>query len=254
MLYQTQHSMKADLVTIETGTNLTFPAHIHSSLELIMINEGEILLTVGKNKLSLREGDSALIFPNQIHEFQTPKSSRHTLCIFSPQLVKAYAKVFESKIPLCNKFNLDKFYQEKISNVSDKNSTIELKGILYSICAEFDKGAQYESNVSDKKNLLFTIFKFVEENFSGECSLHALAEKTSYNYVYLSKHFTRCTGLSYTEYVNRYRINESCYLLKNTNRTMLDIAYECGFDCLRSFNRNFKKIMGITPTEYRQGI
>jgi YesN/AraC family two-component response regulator len=246
--------MKADLVTIEKGSNLTFPSHIHSSFELVMVNEGEILLTVGKNQYVLREGDSALIFPNQIHEFQTQKSSKHTLCIFSPQLVKAYAKVFENKIPICNKFNLDKFYQNKVLEISDKSSSVALKGILYSVCAEFDKKAEYESNISDKKNLLFTIFKFVEENFSGECSLHALAEKTSYNYVYLSKHFTRCTGISYTEYVNRYRINEACYLLTNTSRTMLDIAYECGFDCLRSFNRNFKKIMGITPTDYRQGI
>ena len=250
MLYQTQHSMKADVVTIEKGNNLNFPAHIHSSLEIIMIDEGEMILTVGKNKLTLEKGECALIFPNQIHEFKTPKSSKHTLCIFPTQLVRAYAKIFENKIPVCNKFTLDKFYQEKILTLSEKSSTVELKGILYSVCAEFDKCAEYENNVTDRKNLLFTIFKFVEENYAGQCSLNILAEKTAYNYVYLSKYFSKCTGISYTEYVNRYRINEACYLLKNTSRTMLDIAFECGFDCLRSFNRNFKKIMGITPTEY----
>ena len=135
--------------------------------------------------------------------------------------------------------------------IDNNKSTIELKGLLYSICAEFDKNAEYIEFNGDKKNLLFKIFKFVEDNFKGECSLYDLAKETTYNYVYLSKHFSKNTGITYTEYVNRYRVNEASYLLMNTNRTMLDIAYECGFDCLRSFNRSFKNVMGMSPSEYK---
>jgi YesN/AraC family two-component response regulator len=244
--------MKADLVRYEDGSNLNFPSHIHSSFEIVVITKGELQIILNDKEETLREGECALIFPNQIHAFKTEKSSQHMICIFSPQLVRAYGKIFDFKVPKRNKFVLDKFYQDKIREIKDITNTMELKGILYSICAEFDKQAEYVEAKADKNNLLFTIFKFVEENYAKECSLYSLADKTSYNYVYLSKHFSKCTKMTYTEYVNRYRINEACYLLINTNNTMLDIAYECGFDCLRSFNRNFKKIMGVSPTEYKE--
>lgn len=251
MLYQTQHSVRADYVTLEAGNDLNFPTHIHSSFEVIIATKGEMEITIAGNQYIVKAGESVLIFPNQIHEIKTQKSSSHMLCIFSPQLVRAYSKIFEAKIPKNNKFILDKFYIDKIEQINNKKSTIELKGLLYSVCAEFDKGAEYIDFKGDKMNLLFKIFKFVEENYTGECSLYNLAKETTYNYVYLSKHFSKNTGITYTDYVNRYRVNEASYLLTNTSRTMLDIAYECGFDCLRSFNRSFKKIMGLSPSEYR---
>lgn len=249
MLYQTQHSVRADNVTLEQGDNLSFPTHIHGSFEVIIVTAGEMSVTVANNHYTLKKGESVLVFPNQIHEIKTEISSSHMICIFSPQLVRAYSKVFEAKIPKSNKFHLDNFYISKLKEIN-KKSTIELKGILYSICAEFDNNAEYIDFNGDKKNLLFKIFKFVEENYRGECSLNDLAKEITYNYVYLSKHFSKNTGLTYTEYVNRYRVNEASYLLVNTSRSMLDIAYECGFDCLRSFNRSFKRFMGVTPSEY----
>ena len=105
---------------------------------------------------------------------------------------------------------------------------------------------------SDKQNLLLNIFDFVAKNYKTDCSLYELAKETTYSYVYLSKLFSKSIGISYTEYVCRFRINEACYLLANTNSSVLDIAYECGFDCLRSFNRSFKSVMGITPSAYKK--
>lgn len=252
MLYQTQHSIRADKITIERGSNLSFPAHIHSSFELIITMSGEMEITVSDNHYTLKQGECVLIFPNQIHEIQTKSSSEHLICIFSTHLVRAYSKIFETKIPKSNKLDLDKFYIDKVSKINKESTSMELKGLLYSVCAEFDKSAEYIDFKGDKRNLLFKIFKFVEENYKGECSLNDLAKETTFNYVYLSKHFSKNTGLTYTEYVNRYRVNEACYLLDNTSRSMLYIAYECGFDCLRSFNRSFKKYMGLSPSEYRK--
>ncbi|MBR2296412.1 MAG: helix-turn-helix transcriptional regulator, partial [Clostridia bacterium] len=150
------------------------------------------------------------------------------------------------------KFYLNDFYIDKISRFDKKKSLLELKGLLYSICGEFDKNAEYTKFKGDDQNLLLKIFNFVAENYKGKCTLYELARRTNYSYVYLSKHFSKNTGISYTEYVCRFRINEACYLLTSTSNTVLDIAYECGFDCLRSFNRSFKSITGISPSEYRK--
>lgn len=252
MLYQTQHSVLADKVTLEKGVNLDFPTHIHNSFELIIAKKGKIEITVAGKQYMAFGNECVLVFPNQLHEIKATDYAEHRILIFSPQLVRAYSKKFEAKVPKNNGFKLDDFYIDKITKLDDKKSMVELKGLLYSVCGEFDNGAEYIDFKGDGQNLLFKIFNFVSENYKGKCSLYELANETTYNYVYLSKHFSKNTGISYTEYVTRYRINEACYLLMNTNGTMLDIAYESGFDCLRSFNRSFKAIIGIPPSKYRR--
>jgi AraC-like DNA-binding protein len=251
MLYQTQHSITTDKVTLEAGNNLNFPDHIHNSFEIIIATEGEMTVTVLGNEYTISGNECVLVFPNQLHEIKAKPHANHAILIFSPQLVKEFCKKCEARLPKSNKFCLDSFYIDKITNLNDKMSYIELKGLLYTLCGEFDKYADYTEFNSDKHNLLFKIFKFVAENYKKNCYLYQLSDEINYSYVYLSKHFLKHTGVSYTEYVCHFRINEACYLLKSTNRTVLDIAYECGFDCLRSFNRNFKSTMGITPTKYR---
>ena len=252
MLYQAQHSIIADKVTLESDNDLNFPDHLHNSFEIIIAKEGEMEVTVSDNKYIVSKNKCVLIFPNQLHAIKTENHARHIILIFPPQLVKAFSKKFEAFVPKSNEFILNDFYIDKIASVNSKTSNIELKGLLYSICGEFDKNAEYIEFTHPEQNLLFEIFNFVSNNYKGNCSLYELSKKTAYNYVYLSRHFSKSTGISYTEYVCRFRINEACYLLSNTNNTMLNIAYECGFDCLRSFNRSFKSTIGVSPSEYRK--
>jgi AraC-like DNA-binding protein/quercetin dioxygenase-like cupin family protein len=252
MLYQTQHSITTDKVTLEAGNNLNFPDHIHNSFEIIIATEGEMTVTVLGNEYTISGNECVLVFPYQLHEIKTQSHAKHTILIFSPQLVRAFSKKIENQMPKSNKFVLNEFYIDKITTLNKEEDSILLKGLLYSICAEFDKTAKYIESKDNKQDLLLKIFNFVSKNYKTNCSLYELSKGTSYNYVYLSKHFSKRTGISYTEYVCRFRINEACYLLLNTSSTMVDIAYECGFECLRSFNRSFKSIIGISPSEYRK--
>lgn len=252
MFYQSQHSFDADAVKFESNVDYNFPAHLHNNFEFIKVTSGEMEVSVDKVTYSMKEGDCLLVFPNQVHKFVTPEHSSHFLCIFSPKLVQAYSVSFVDKLPVSNIFKLDDFYVRKLEELKDNYSIIEIKGLLYSICGAFDKTAEYRDKGEDKDQLLSKIFAFVDMNFSGECSLAELAEHTSYHYVYLSKYFKSCVGISFTDYVNRYRINEACYLFRNNpKQTILQTAFDCGFDSLRTFNRNFKRIMGVTPSQYQ---
>ena len=67
-----------------------------------------------------------------------------------------------------------------------------------------------------------------------------------------SRYFRQTVGISYSEYVIQYKISRACYLLQNSEATILDISSDCGFNSLRSFNRNFRLQLGIPPAEYRR--
>ena len=68
---------------------------------------------------------------------------------------------------------------------------------------------------------------------------------------YFCKSFRKHTGIHFTDYVSRLRIERSKELLINPNLRVSEIAYEVGFQSLTHFNRVFRRIVGKSPSDYR---
>lgn len=249
MFYEFKHLGSPDYLKIERGTDFSFPAHLHQCFEIIVIRSGEMTVTVDERTFVLGAGEALLTFPNQIHALSSAESS-HFLCIFSPRLVQAYASKVSNKLPQNNKFRPDAYLVAALERLEVASSSVERKGVLYSLCAQFDRTAVYDQKPFKNETLLYRIFSFVEEHFGGDCSLSALSKKTGYDYAYLSRYFKRCTGLSFNAYVTQFRLSHACYLLENTSDAVLQCALDSGFVSLRNFNRCFKAYLGLTPTQY----
>lgn len=251
MFYQNQHFGISEYFCKETGENFSFPSHIHHSFEFIAILEGNMTVTVGETDYELSKGEGVLIFPEQIHSLKSEKS-KHSLVIFSPDIVSAYSRKYASKIPFQNKINIPEYLISQFLDIDEASSVIKKKAILYGICSLLDETAEYVEKRGGEHRLLHDIFNFVENNYNKKYDLNTLGHKLGYNGTYLSRYFKEVTGISYTLYVNRYKINKACYLLKNTDKTILECACDCGYASLRNFNRNFKSIIGQSPKEYRK--
>ncbi len=256
MIYQIENSMQGDAIEIMRAKTVSFPPHMHNSFEFVAVTSGCMQIAVDDGKLyELRDGEAILIFPNQLHEFIGDGSGEYIFVIFSASFVEAYSSVFLSSVPIDNRLSAPEYHIKKISDILDsagEKKRLSLKATFYSLCADFDENATYEPKKFTNHTLIAQIFEFVEKNYKKDCSLAALAAHTGYHYVYLSRCFKEYIGISFVEYVGRYRINEAKRLLTETALSVLSIAYECGFNSLRSFNRTFKDENGITPTEYRR--
>ena len=251
MIYEFQHFGSSEYFRKEAGKNLNFPNHLHQSFEVVTILSGSTNITIDNKLHRLHPNDSVLIFPNQIHSFEC-NECEHLLYIFSPELVKSFSTKTSKKIPINNFFKLDNYFLDAYKKLSENDSKIKKKGMLYLICASFDEQAEYVEKCNEDKNLLHTIFNFVETNYDKDCSLEHLSLKTTYSYSYLSRYFKNTVGISFNAYVNQYRISKACYILTNSNCSILQCALECGYNSLRSFNRNFMSILSVSPKEYRE--
>ena len=250
MFYQTEHIGTADYFKIEQKENFSFPPHLHQSFELILIDFGEMLVTIDDTPYLLHQNESVLIFPDQIHSLNST-SSQHTLFIFSPQIIQAFFTEKSGKLPTKNAFSLPPYVISSLRALTPQSSKLEMKGTLYSVCALFDQQTDFFEVESTKKNLLVNILYYIEKNFAGDCSLTTLSAGVGYNPEYISRFFSRKMGMSYNHYVNSRRLNHAAHLLTNTDDTCLHCALDSGYTSLRSFNRNFKVHFGITPREYR---
>jgi AraC-like DNA-binding protein/putative methionine-R-sulfoxide reductase with GAF domain len=102
------------------------------------------------------------------------------------------------------------------------------------------------------KSKLDQIVNYLEENYSSEISREALAYSVGMSPNYMSKLFNEYTGKKISIFINELRIKDAEHKLSATEENIIDIAYSVGFESLRTFNRVFLHLKGLTPKEYRE--
>jgi AraC-like DNA-binding protein len=92
----------------------------------------------------------------------------------------------------------------------------------------------------------------ITENVAQSITAAEVAADLGMSESRFSRFFRRATGNTYTDFVNRVRINRACQLLMNSDRYITNICYEVGFNNVANFNRRFLEIKGVTPSEFRK--
>ena len=96
--------------------------------------------------------------------------------------------------------------------------------------------------------------QFINEHQTEELSLDQVATAVHTSKFYFCKMFKKATGINFTDYLSRVRTERAKNLLLNPNLRVSEIAYEVGFQSLTHFNRVFKRILGRSPTSYREQL
>jgi AraC-like DNA-binding protein len=96
--------------------------------------------------------------------------------------------------------------------------------------------------------------KFITEHYAEDLSLGQVAKAVNASPFYFCNMFKKITGVNFTDFLSRVRIEHAKNLLLNQNLRVSEIAFEVGFQSLTHFNRVFKKIIGQSPTEYRSRL
>jgi len=96
------------------------------------------------------------------------------------------------------------------------------------------------------------IHEFLMKNYQNEIDLEEVADIVHMAPASVCRFFKSSTGLTVFEYLNKIKIEYACQLLLNTDLNIVDISYDCGFNNLSHFNKQFKKFIGKTPTQFRK--
>lgn len=95
---------------------------------------------------------------------------------------------------------------------------------------------------------------WIMENYRRELQLSEILDMVQMSKASFSRHFLKCTGVSFSQFVNQVRISNASRLLHVTEESICSIAFETGFSNLSNFNRIFRKLKGKSPSDYRKGI
>ena len=94
--------------------------------------------------------------------------------------------------------------------------------------------------------------QFIEDHQAEPLSLGRIAQVANISRHYFCKMFKKATGINFTDYLSRVRVEKSKALLLNPNSRISETAFACGFQSMTNFNREFKRIVGRSPTQFRK--
>jgi AraC-type DNA-binding domain-containing proteins len=259
-------------LSIYLNTDFNYRAHWHTEFELIYVESGSIYIGINNDRRKLVEGDVALCTAGDIHYYDSSdSSSKIILLVFKPEFFG-----FTANWPDTHRF-LSPFIQK---GDLDTENLVKIRAILLCILEEMNtKGDFFElfvkadinelcalilryfstSNPNEKNPVktysrlksLQEILVYIENNFTEDISLELLSEKFNMDSFNLSKAFNSITGCSLKTYINTLRVSKAESIILSSKKPLIDIAVDCGFNSIRTFNRAFKTIKGYVPSSLR---
>jgi len=165
---------------------------------------------------------------------------------------------FKKATQFCTKWGLDvsrevlrkAYFSGKVVSQKEHESAVKLLSIFAQHLAMLSNQVFIQQENAEPP-VITKARAYIHEHQTEEIKLGQVAKAVNMSSYYFCKMFKKVTGINFTDYVARIRIEKSKNLLLNPNLRISEIAFEVGFQSLTHFNRVFKKILGQSPTEYR---
>ena len=250
-----------------------FPIHTQSDWELVYILRGRGTFIIGNRSQPFAENEGFLIPPDMLHGWifdRSPGNEVEDICfVFKKELFKELSIIFpemgmpgylENKRQAAFKLRgglLNRVKRELLEMLhADVPEQLSIVVRLLALLSRSDELNSTEVGFpvkkSDKK--LQQIETYVSLNYTHNISIDDIATLVHMNRSSFCAFFKRTKGISFTGYLNAYRIDMACRLLTATDRTVSEIAYATGFNNLSHFCRTFLKYKGMSPSKYRRNI
>lgn len=230
---------------------------------LIMVTEGTLFISSGCNTYEVSKGHFVFLPANELH-FGTRESSErlsyfwvHFNAEFAP-----YSNVSSNGIsfPDHGVFALNGRTSVLFHTMSDISFEDDLRSkemcnyslIMLLLELSKDNASTHDNALNNVPVQIQSAMEWVYKNYYSPLSVTEAARKFGYTPDYFSSLFKRSTGMSFTGFINNVRTRASKVLLANYEVSIKEIAYSCGFPDEKYYMRVFKKIEGMTPSQYRK--
>lgn len=233
----------------------------HEQLEIIYFQQGDGTFVMGGKEYNITPGDIYVINCNDLHTFKTETSTLN----FSITIDLSFFDNVEYEYILFQPYiKDDKFLQSVFEEVfeeyfAEKESwDMAVMGKVYKLVTYLIRSYRQDTLSQkdyDSRNLklkrLQEVLEYISLHYSEKISTSDVSEVFHINKYYLCKTFKEETGQTPIEYMNDFRVKRSLPLLKSTTESIAGIAETVGFEDANYFSRIFKKIMHMSPMQYR---
>jgi YesN/AraC family two-component response regulator len=269
------------IVFEEKGTFFPYPWHFHPEYELVLVIKSTGRRMVGDHIGYFDEGDLVFMAPELPHVWinddkflkgQVKFPAKAIVIQFVEKFLGEYflnipeIEVLKKRLKLARRgMVLNGRTREKISllmqDMLDQNGLQRLASLLtifdiLSRTADYELLASpnYEIHSGASSDRFNIITEYIMNNFTKDITLPEIAGKVNMGVTAFCNFFKQHHKLTFVEYLNKVKIGYACKLLGEKDESIVDIAYHSGYNTLANFNRQFRKLKNMTPSEYRKTL
>ncbi|MBA4493829.1 helix-turn-helix domain-containing protein [Paenactinomyces guangxiensis] len=258
-----------------------FHYHWHPEMELIYMEEGTASLQMGTSLITLKAGEAIFIPSGQLHAAYPVEKTPFRLhaIVFHANLINSftYDTIQTRYIDLISgphpffpiiiheniqwMENVLKSIQMIIQQFQRKEPVFELtiKAHLLMLVSEIIKNTRSEDKPKNphdsvKINRIKQVLQYIEQHYSEKISIRELARIIQMSEGHFSRFFKSVVRMTPVEYMNTLRINRAAKLLRETDRRIIDISMDVGFDNPSYFIKIFKQQKKCTPSQFRKSV
>ena len=247
--------------------------HFHPELELVYVNKGKGRRHIGNHLSYFNNSQLILIGSNLPHNGFTDRltsKGKETMVQFHPeflgglfnklpemknilQLIERAKKgvLFKPEIKRIVGPKIEKLPKyEGIKRVTKLLEILELLALSSDYVLLNENGYMFETQPQDS-NKVDKIFKYVNKNYQEHITLDEIAAHVNLTVPAFCRYFKKVTGKTFTQFVNECRIFYATKLLTESQSSITDICFECGFNNFSHFNKVFNDVIGKSASKYR---
>lgn len=252
--------------------NHELPIHYHDAIEYAMVLKGDVIYKINGEEILLHPHEAILVNSDVIHSvLQSDKeASLYTIGFSSNLLISdsknaLFKKYIEPIIYGNSKYlvikdleilNLmDTIYQDSKKNYNDLHFLsllLELWSKTYEKLCQLDLITNTNELVNEER--IKAILAYIHEHYQEKINVDDLAKLLNISKNTCFRLFKRYLTKSPTEYLLDYRTNKAATLLLHSNKSVISIALECGFENASYFGKVFKEKTGLSPSNYRKKV
>lgn len=248
--------------------------HWHDEFEINYILDGSAEFICGNEKFISKKGDIIITQPNVTHSIYLHENSRlvYDTLVFNSEIFgcsehdrymqQCIFPIIKGNLHLKSHITSEYWYYTEISMITEnifscaKGNTPQLDMLMRSeiIRLFWILETDTENHASDNKEdeIIRTALQYIYNHFQESITIKQLADAVHLSQSYFMAQFRKKVGFSAAEYIIHYRINYACRQLCNTQKNISEIAFDSGFHNISNFNRQFIKIIGCTPMDYKK--
>ena len=250
-------------------TNISFLAHWHNEIELIYVRSGSARISINDQCFTAAAGDLVICDSGNIHYSDSYDADNCLdFIIFDPSLISSLYQNSHFAHPLVTgtqltEWGLKEPLETLIDTVNLELSRKEpyyqdivkasLRNFWYLLKRKMPRSNFDMQSQNRRQNMLYDLqqlLSYLDGHYADDITLAFAAAKMNFSDSHFSKVFKKLTGIHFVNYLNMIRIEQAAWQLQKTPQKITDIALNCGFNNIRTFNRVFKDITGYTPTKF----
>jgi len=240
--------------------------HWHSEVELFALREGALSFELPHRTIRMVPGDVVLVNTNEVHGIRAEVPN---VTLFLQIPLEEFSGYYQAEDLIWfshknREYNSRAYqliwgiYRELSGDEPGKEllSRSMFYELLYVLVHYYRKSSLPKDAASQNRYMkkLEPITAYLRKHYNEELSLSSVAQEFGYSDAYLSRMFTKNAGISYKEYLTGLRLDYALREMENQNKTILDIALECGFSGSKPFSSAFLKRFGVLPSQYRKNL